>query len=399
MEMENKPIEPAQVLLLVLIYAILGPIGLTPAAIVIAAILFARATPILNFITSEYESFHGKPKDERLEKVRSELTESIRQASVQHKTESAGLKAQLGMLTQQLVSVNDILEKRTKDITDFTLRLSQQRKDNQTLQAEVKELKARIEILEIDSKQGILATTTAVPAKVPVVAPETKPAASTTPKILFQEPTPQKQAEPKPQPQLPPFKAELPLQLQTIDPTSSGFRCIGVARGSHGGGCGSYSYEYLPFHKRQTAMTTLTTMRSSNPGQTLEIDALHDLAHNMLCKHHCRGGSYSQVNEIAERWYNALAPARKQLKEREQILSTPIKREASGRTVPDSVSPVRSRSVSPASSCGSVSTAATTPEAVESQGSKLNATNSPFIFSAGGSPSPAPRQTSLFSVN
>jgi hypothetical protein len=141
----------------------------------------------------------------------------------------------------------------------------------------------------------------------------------------------------------------------------------------------------------------MTTMKSSTPGSTFELHALRDLADKMLCKHHGRNCKYDQVDGIARKWYDALAPAREQVRQREQKVFTPMKSLLGSAGTPGTLG---SRPVSPASSDGgSVSTAATTPDTSDGQSVRAGAEKRPFVFGAGhavnfGSPTPAPRVTS-----
>jgi hypothetical protein len=414
-----KGLEPSHMLLLVLIYTILGPFGVTPAAIGIVAIYLARSTPILDFVINEYEAYHGKRERQQFEHLKSEVTEKIRRdVSAQYKTEHAGLKAQVGMLTEELRILRGDPTTKTTTFAEYNASVKELRRSQGLLQGEIKLLKAKIEALETAAKQQsaeklahVPAGTSAVPLDksfgvskplspiksvglFPVSAPKKAPEPPIKSVDFFQVSAPKKDPEPSIEE---PLHIELPPGLKHLDPTGFGFTCIGRALGTHGGSCGSYSDEFLPKRKLAQAGATLAIMKSSTPGSTFELHALRDLADKMLCKHHGRNCGYDQVDGIARKWYDALAPAREQVRQREQKVFTPMKSLLGSAGTPGTLG---SRPVSPAfSDSGSVSTAATTPDTSDGQSVRAGAEKRPFVFGAGhtvnfGSPSPPSRATS-----
>jgi hypothetical protein len=126
--------------------------------------------------------------------------------------------------------------------------------------------------------------------------------------------TPTSHAKPTPQPPIS-LTIQLPTQLQRLDPTRSGFKCIGRAIASHGGPCGSFSDQYLPQSGRRAAAETLKEMRAPNPSAHLfERALLKKLADNMLCIRHCSGTRHDQSGDFAQDWYDDLEEAREQLR-------------------------------------------------------------------------------------
>jgi hypothetical protein len=56
MAKDTKLSDSSYVLFVILVYTILGPLGITPAAIGIVGLLLARNTPFVDFVVAEYEA-------------------------------------------------------------------------------------------------------------------------------------------------------------------------------------------------------------------------------------------------------------------------------------------------------------------------------------------------------
>jgi hypothetical protein len=309
------------------------------------------------------------------------------------------LKAQLFMLTESLKTLQNESRAANTGAQESKALAQELRKENDTLRAEIQSLKTKFEARSdlqpatTDDKAPSKTSSASLTKKLEV--PKT---VSPRPSIEFTgvSQTPVAQTEPEPQTQ--PLRFELPSDLARLNPIRPGFTCIGRAVATHGGPCRSYSNEYLPKERLRQAANTLDNMQSNTPGNNFELYALRDLADKMLCIHHGRGCKYDQVDSIAQRWYDGLAPAREQLRKRRQAATTPI-RGTTERLSPGSARSEGSRPTSPASSAGgSVSTAATTPDVFDDRSVRTDTDKRPFIFGVGqsvsfGSPSPAPRSS------
>ena len=410
------------IVVLVLLYAALGPLGLLPAALGIAAIVLARSTTFLQFVLDEHEHHHGKNKGDAVATIKSELLQAIREdISARIAIETSGLKAQISLIGEQLKHVQNAREKSDKSLLEAKHRIVGLQIKHAKLEEELDDTKFELACVKSRlqekreaekcslsgfQKSASLATESSTVSATQTIAKG--PTIHTANHSLFgaQSSALPALAVSKP-PEVPsPLKIQLPAQLQSLDPTGSGFKCIGRALASHGGPCGSFSNELLPESGRNNAAATLREIRSAHPDDKLfELPALRNLANDMLCIRHRRGVRYDQSGSIAEKWHKDLAEQVRTRREAQKVAtSTPVKAFSAftSSTIPTTlVSPFGSRPASPASSVGSVSTAATTPETFDGRsktegGSKPVfdfGTNQSFSF---GTPTPGSKDVYKF---
>ena len=413
MESLQPNIEPGLVVAFILLYTILGPLGTLPAVLGVIIILFARSTTFLELTLSEHQNHkHGKGRDV-LGQLKAELLRAARKDAASHAAmETAGLRAQIGMLTQEVAKLQDGRSQAKTSLANANGSIKELQALQRTLQTELDAVKKELaESGSSPQQEPQDGKTSEGPIQAPSTARSTRSLESTKSVAIAGfglNANPSLSGKPgrsvavvaaQPLSQPAPVKIQLPHQLQNLNPTGSGFRCIGRALASHGGPCGSFSNEYLPQSGREQAAATLRGMRSTNPNDSLfELSSLRDLANNMLCIRHRGGVRYDQSNTIADSWHKALAEQVRDRRESQKVATTtPVKSFTAftQSTVPTTVvSPIESRPVSPASSVGSTSTAATTPETLDERHRGLTADKPIFEFGkpqrfSFGTPTPA----------
>jgi regulator of replication initiation timing len=161
-----------------------------------------------------------------------------------------------------------------------------------------------------------------------------------------------------------------------INPRDSGFTCIGLTKQKRR--CGN---SFLSNNNKADAADVLRQMRSTEPGNTLELPSLCELANALLCPRWHNHGTHDQTEPIARSWYRLLADARAAYAEQERYRQTPPVTPEMRRPTRYSTGSAKSSfsgSVSSTSSSGSYpSTAATTPERDDEDANQFDRTASP----------------------
>lgn len=386
MEQETIPMPGSTLLLLIPIYAILGPISLAPAVIGILVQLIVNVLHVYNDTLDRCAKLQHEQEHERQVLRMAEVVQGL---STQYESSVATLEHKLATRYETCVAdLKGELNKQNVELETLKQKAGTWEQTERRLLARTAELDEEVkELLALEVARLELR-----------IENDKEMISSPAPSVSTSVSTPtRKQISPTPRPVSRPitlYRQYLPDELKTLDPFGY-FTCVGRSKtyanlpNGDKPRCG-WRANNFSLEDKTEASRILTKMRSSDPGDTFETQSLRLLADCLLCPNrHREGSTNSQHPETVDRWYThlaaareALATAKEEAEEEERRCESAESAKAAFHSTPrfDGAS---SNTSSPASG---PSTAATTPGDESSSTSHFNlraATASPPQFNFG----------------
>jgi FtsZ-binding cell division protein ZapB len=352
---------------LLLIYAIVGSIGLIPGLVSVLVTLLIKALHIFNAtlagLKAERDWHEGErkrveqEKERLLRETKDELksaiclNESLAETTKELQTEIEDLKKEAGeskraraLADAELVALKEKNGRLSADVENL-------KKKKEALKLGKRELKRHIKSLQDELDEDLERVSVSRPVQRPAV-PAIKPSYA------------------------------LPDDLRDVDP-----RCIDPFNGTCIGltlknkRCNN---SFISGDNKKKAADILNIMRSEDPGHTLELPSLGKLSNALLCPRWHNGGTHDQTDRIANAWYRLLKDARAalggQARGEQGLLVTPARSKPTKYLTNSAGSSFSSGRRSPTFSAASYpSTAATTPESDDEERRPFDPSDSPTL--------------------